>query len=329
MDQLTLHIEYLLLRHDCVVIPEVGAFLKVRHPACYDYETGLFEPMTTEIRFNSLLSHDDGLLTASYARKYKVSFAEGRILLRKSVENLRATMHEDGEATLDRLGILSYNSERHIIFTPFQTGSSLATALGYDAIKISDNGSLKNTVNHSPAVKNSEEVSSHSEHKNNFSKFDTKKNYYIAINKRIVHYAASLIAIIAIGVSAYIPVNRYMQIDEASVIPFPKNHLDSKNESENLESRITIEEDKDKKEEVSAEASPEWHLIVATFHSEKEADNFIRQYKGSGYELQDISSATLHRVSARSGNDKEELMETYRDSNFKGTFREAWIYHAK
>ena len=105
MERLSIHIEYLLLRHDCVVVPGFGAFINARSEARVDSESGQVYPMMREVRFNSALVHDDGLLAGSFARKYRVPFAEGREMLRKSIESLRRTMASDGEVTIGRLGI--------------------------------------------------------------------------------------------------------------------------------------------------------------------------------------------------------------------------------
>lgn len=78
MERLSIHIEYLLLRHDCVVVPGFGAFINARSEARVDSESGQVYPMMREVRFNSALVHDDGLLAGSFARKYRVPFAEGR-----------------------------------------------------------------------------------------------------------------------------------------------------------------------------------------------------------------------------------------------------------
>ena len=89
MDNLSLHIEYLLLRNEYVVIPGFGSFLNVWHPARYDEATGLYHPIEREVRFNSALTHDDGLLASSFSRKYQVNFQEGRELLRHEISSLR------------------------------------------------------------------------------------------------------------------------------------------------------------------------------------------------------------------------------------------------
>ena len=45
MERLSIHIEYLLLRHDCVVVPGFGAFINARSEARVDSESGQVYPM--------------------------------------------------------------------------------------------------------------------------------------------------------------------------------------------------------------------------------------------------------------------------------------------
>ena len=59
--------------------------------------------MMREVRFNSALVHDDGLLAGSFARKYRVPFAEGREIAPQEHRILRRTMASDGEVTIGRI----------------------------------------------------------------------------------------------------------------------------------------------------------------------------------------------------------------------------------
>ena len=86
MENLSLHIEYLLLRHDCVVVPGIGAFINIYQTPEFDTATGKITPMMREVRFNGAVRSDDGLLANSYARKYQISYREGAELLRQDIE---------------------------------------------------------------------------------------------------------------------------------------------------------------------------------------------------------------------------------------------------
>jgi hypothetical protein len=63
MYSITRHIEYLVSRHDCVVVPGWGAFIAQYEPARIDAESGLIVPPSRAISFNQSVMHNDGLLT--------------------------------------------------------------------------------------------------------------------------------------------------------------------------------------------------------------------------------------------------------------------------
>lgn len=44
MNHVIRHIEYLVPRHDCVVLPNWGAFIAHHQPSCYDEALGLMYP---------------------------------------------------------------------------------------------------------------------------------------------------------------------------------------------------------------------------------------------------------------------------------------------
>ncbi len=78
MIDLTAHIEYLLMNHDCVVAPGLGAFLAHETPARYDSESGQFMPPTRSLGFNQALTINDGLLAESVARRCGISLDSAR-----------------------------------------------------------------------------------------------------------------------------------------------------------------------------------------------------------------------------------------------------------
>lgn len=321
MDRLALHIEYLLLRHDCVVVPGCGAFINVYHSALEDSESGIMSPMTSEVRFNSALVHDDGLLAASYARRERVSFAEGREMVRASVSNLRDAMALDREVSIGRLGTLHMDSELNLSFVPASTPRRAAAAMGMTDVRIR-NVNVK-TVPQQPEIvkeENRPPVVART--------FDTDRNYYIAVNKMFARMAASIMIIGAVALAVILPFGRGLQEDQASVIPV-------KVISQAVSNAAASQEPIDYDVEVSSEEkttefmnSPAWHLIVGTFRSHKDAEEYIRLNSDKGYTLSIVSSRNLYRVSARSTHEKAPLLTELSSSEFHAAFPEAWIFNS-
>ncbi len=106
MLDITEHIEYLLLHHDCVVVPGLGAFLMNVTHAFYDSKAGQFYPPHRSLGFNPEVRHNDGLLAASISRKECLGIENARMLLDAEVAAMRHQLEFTGEVSMGNLGIL-------------------------------------------------------------------------------------------------------------------------------------------------------------------------------------------------------------------------------
>ena len=323
MERLALHIEYLLLRHDCVVVPGFGAFINVYHSALEDSETHSFQPMTTEVRFNSALKHNDGMLATSYARRERVSYAEGREMVRVAVSDLQDTLALEGEVSIGRIGRIRTDKSGNLTFHPLLTPHRLSAALGYLPVK-----------RHAPAVEVAtaaatavtETETAEPVVENPIRKFDTDRNYYIPINKMFARMAASFAVVAVLCLSLILPFTRDYHEDQASVVPVKAITTAVTKASQ----QIQAEEQPAPVAEPEAETAPQpktWHLVVGTFRSQDEADNFISSKNDSPYELHTVASKRMVRVVAISATDKETLLPELNSPEFQSAFPQAWIFH--
>lgn len=334
---LSLHIEYLLLRHDCVVVPGLGAFINVRHAASRDEATGMWHPMTREVRFNSALSHDDGLLASSYARKNEVSFKEGREMLRREIRELLEMLDSDGEVTLGQLGILR-RTEDTVTFIPRLSATQWAALMGYAAAPVIKVSVKKQTEEkESPAIHTDSSARENSAAPDNRAEvqngrvFDTHRNYYIAVNKMFARTAACLmIAAIAV-ISLILPFGDRSREDQASVVPVEKIIRDTASRiasavNERGDTTVARSADIDSVAESTPEPTKRFHAIVATFATSEEAELYISQNSGTGYILQVVTGRTKSRVSAMSSDNRAELHSEMAKGGFRERFSEAWIW---
>lgn len=314
MERLSLHIEYLLLRHDCVIMPGLGAFIVARYPAYYDKETCTWYPMRREIRFNASVNNDDGLIANSYARKYSISFQKARQLLDSDLRELKELLLADGEITIGRLGNISV-SENNLIFEPFSTNIENKT-LGLIPVPAILKPAIEDTAD---VVTETNVVSDRN------LNFD--KNYYIPVNKVAAKIAASLIFICVIGLSFILPSSNALEEDKASVMPVVENLVTAVEKSKASEKVAEeVSESAESVQPLESVAQMKHFLIVGTFKSESEAQKFISLNSDKGYELKCIPSKTLYRVSAMGAVEKTSLLEVLNSSAFQSIFKEAWIY---
>ena len=83
------YIKELLYQHECVTVPNFGAFLTRSMNILIDTDSGLFLPPRKEVSFNSLLSNNDGVLAHYIAQKEKVSFEQALRRIEKEVRAQR------------------------------------------------------------------------------------------------------------------------------------------------------------------------------------------------------------------------------------------------
>jgi len=113
------HIEYLMTRHDCVVIPEWGAFIANYSYASYHEAQGLMERPQRLISFNSSVSHNDGLISQSIMRREGINYDEAMRFIADSVTAFRQQLSMGCEVSMGRLGYFKSNDSGHIEFVPF------------------------------------------------------------------------------------------------------------------------------------------------------------------------------------------------------------------
>ncbi|MDE7349499.1 MAG: hypothetical protein K2N25_00385 [Muribaculaceae bacterium] len=212
MDILPLHIEYLLTRHDCVIVPGLGAFIATETEAEIDLEAGIIRPCRREIGFNSSVVTDDGLLTHSIARREGLSYEEARRLLAHLTERMISDLNQEWEVSLGMVGKLVKDSEGLISFKPRQ--SAILSDIMQE-LKLSDKVSA--TAITSPE-QTSEDFATKTDEEEGMRTIRVKADRYVfTVSKRAVHAAAMLVAIITIGLSLLLPVNHDNQ-QKASVI---------------------------------------------------------------------------------------------------------------
>lgn len=116
------HIEYLAAMHDCVVIPEWGAFIAHYTPAVISDDDDAVAPPQRQLVFNAEVNHNDGLLASSIVRREGVTFDEAVHTIAASVTIFRQLIAEGSELPMGHLGYFSAGPEGTMQFHPFSLG---------------------------------------------------------------------------------------------------------------------------------------------------------------------------------------------------------------
>lgn len=337
MDNLSKHISYLLQRHDCVIVPGIGAFIVTRHDASFDRESNLFLPPRREVSFNRAVISDDGLMAHSYARKYKTLFEEGRLILSKDIEALTRSLASTREYEISGIGKLLLDDEEKISFAPLQNPVGIFQPLsvipvkGMEVesapVKAVDDTPEKGII--SPQVEETESRG------NGSGSLDRDRYYYLAINKTFARLAAGFVLIAAVALSIILPTHSKPAMEDRasvmpveSVIPVVKKTIriatpPSENDDEHMAFNCEGSENAEEAE------APKYYLIVATFRTEKEANEYVSEHPIKNGSLDVVTFGKMSRVYAACSSDKSELFSRLNSESFRNTYGEGWIWAKK
>ncbi|MDE6379162.1 MAG: hypothetical protein K2L11_01720 [Muribaculaceae bacterium] len=212
MDILPLHIEYLLSRHDCVIVPGLGAFIATETEASIDFEAGIIRPRRREISFNGSVVTEDGLLSHSIARREGISYEDARRMLSQLADRMVSDLNAEGEVSVGMIGRLVKDEEGLISFLP-RHSSVIADIM--PELRLAENVNENDTAGIEHDDASSVPVS---EEEDGMRTIRVRTDRYVfTVSKRAVHAAAMIVAILTVGLSLLIPINHDNE-QKASVI---------------------------------------------------------------------------------------------------------------
>lgn len=98
------HIEHLLVAHDCVIMPGVGAVLAHRESARTDLAGGVLYAPARAFTFNPALRHNDGMLAASVARRECIPYEVAMARVEEASVQMREQLERQYALSLGRVG---------------------------------------------------------------------------------------------------------------------------------------------------------------------------------------------------------------------------------
>ncbi len=118
------HIQYLVVSHDCVILPGWGAIVARHIPACVS--EGVLYPPVRELGFNPDVNYSDGMLASSVARREGISYAAAQVAVENAVEHLRNLYDIAGFLALPRIGTFRRSGDGAMTFVPESASRSIA-----------------------------------------------------------------------------------------------------------------------------------------------------------------------------------------------------------
>jgi CCDC81-like prokaryotic HU domain 1/CCDC81-like prokaryotic HU domain 2 len=112
------HIAQLLYRHDCVVIPNFGAFLTHYQSATIDLATGAIAPPTKTLSFNTALDHNDGLLANAIVQHDSVAYSDALTTIQQFVKAWNHDLTLQGILSIQKVGRFISDAQGRVQFLP-------------------------------------------------------------------------------------------------------------------------------------------------------------------------------------------------------------------
>ncbi len=130
------YISELLFDHECVIVPEFGAFITKETPAMLDYVNQRMTPPSKEVAFNGQLVADDGVLIGYIAEREGITTTESAKMVHDFAMRSLAVLEASGALRLDGLGVLTRVSGREYIIEFEDDVNLLGDAFGLTTLKV-------------------------------------------------------------------------------------------------------------------------------------------------------------------------------------------------
>ena len=211
MNILSRHIEYLLLTHNCVVVPQFGAFVTRMNEASRSEAENLLFPPKRIVRFNPDVLEDDGLLVGVLCALHRCAVGEAKRMVQTMVLDLRQQLLADGQVDFGSIGVFTQDEDGHVTFEPCEAGTVTPSLYGLDPFMMAK----ITTAQRQSSTKGKRHRSLEQR------TADHESHITIRINRRSLRYAMLSAAAVLICVLFAIPLDfmKTSSAEQASIIP--------------------------------------------------------------------------------------------------------------
>lgn len=299
-------LERLLVEHDCVVVPQFGAFIREFVPSVWDSTHNMAYPPSVTLRFNEALQHQDGLLLEAYALDLGLSKRLAKLELENDVQHLKQSLLRQQSLALEGLGAVRLSPEGSICFS-----SAPSERINYRYYGLRSVASPW-SVGQEPSL-------------------SLKDDKYLRINipKRALRYAgvvAVFLIVLLLPLSLWrstLPSYEASFVPDRAVVQKAIKSVYPSLETDEVKPR---EEPKPTSQSVWQEAeSTYYYVIIGTERRESIAQKYIELYQAKYPELAILKSKQLYRISAKQFKSSSEAQAYLRELAREGV--SAWIYH--
>jgi hypothetical protein len=309
--QIAIYISDLLYRHECVVVPDFGAFISRRVPAQHFASSHTIYPPKKGLSFNAQIKQNDGLLANYISSAANVSYEESVQKIRDYVRFLDQEIEDSGSITIHKVGRFSRNKEKALQFTPMYLVNYLPEAFGLS----SHETYAVDRVSVAPKV----EIGKEFEDETPVIALETIKTNSSSW-VRYVAMGAVIFGSIFVGLKGY---ENQINDDALAVEQMSREIVNAKIESASFLIReplpsITID---------VAPLEKNFHIVAGAFREPANADKRVAQLQLKGYDAKRIgvNKYGLHNVAFSSFIERNDAINELNKLRSIG-FEQAWLF---
>ena len=321
--QLQAYIKDLLYRHECVTVPNFGAFLTRTMHVLIQPETGVFSPPRKEVSFNHLLKSNDGILAHYMAQKEKVSYEQALRKIEKQVTVWKQRLHTQ-HLTFDGIGEMRLNPHKKISFSPFG-------GINFDLNSYGLSNFIRKSIFTPPFVTEEPKPITIMENENKEDlMFTPAENENESKRSPIMRYAIiGIIGISLIGAAYYFG-DQYVADEKAKAAEMAQKKIKSNVQKATFdlgaltEVNVTLEAKPEVIEEAPL-AQPYYSVIAGSYRSMENAERKLAQLQAEGFDaaFTEVNPEGLHRVAYGRFTSKREALNLHNYIRF-ALKEEAW-----
>lgn len=342
MIELSRHIESLLLKHDCVIVPGLGGFVTQYVPARRVADEQIFLPPCRSVGFNPELAINDGLLAQSYMHAYDSTYPESVKLIADAVAQLKAELTERGEYTLHGIGRLCLGIDGRYNFEPCEAGVISPELYGLDSLSIpvvssDESEAEEHAASTTAKIKRLKPVVKR-----------TERNYTISLNRELVNYVAAAVVAVLFYFIWATPVadSNLMESQQAAIIceqlfaptaaktqqaqqpatPAPVANAEQVAAPANEVPATSEASGANDKPEQATLANGRYTIVLASAIPQKNANELTEKLKTQGQaEAQTYVRGKMVRVVYGNYANREEAQQALRTMHAHSEFSQAWV----
>ena len=314
MIELSTHIEYLLLHHDKVSVPQLGTFLVKEMSSKRVDDEGIFLPpyRTVSFKWNEQETGEDFI--RSFSKMHNLSNNDSRMMCIEYVDELLQILEEEGTISFGSMGYMLRNEGTgEITFMPQQSGIASPSYYGLDAVPFSK---LSHEVRQQRAKRQAAK-------KVKLTSIQTDQDTItIRINRKAFNYATAVAASIILFFAITSPFGKSITSNVSQQAEFffaPK--VVAKQEVKEVKAQPVEKAEP----QVVTPVQKDYVIVLASAISEKRALSYASKLKEQGYNAQACVIGKMVRVIIPGFETEEEAHNKIRQYRTEcNDFAKAW-----